>query len=300
METTYLNPERGSIIQFAWSLQKDGFCERTIINYTKALERLEKLGAKLNDPDSIKSVVSLQSKWSIATKATVVAAYAKYATINKIEWVRPKYKGTNKLPYIPLESEIDALIAYCGKKTSTILLLLKETGIRIGEALDLEWQEVNFERRMIVLNKPEKHGNARCFRVSEKLVTMLLRLKKDEKYIFGIGSKHSVICNFNHQKIKASIELANPHLRQIHFHTLRHWKATTEYHKTKDILHVMKILGHKSINNTLIYTHLVDFEKADDYHSATATTIQEAQKLIESGFDYVTEMSGIKLFRKRK
>ena len=62
----------------------------------------------------------------------------------------------------------------------------------------------------------------------------------------------------------------------------------------------MRLLGHKSINNTLIYTHLVDFEQSDEYASAIATTIQEAQKLIESGFEYVTEIDSIKLFRKRK
>jgi site-specific recombinase XerD len=28
-----------------------------------------------------------------------------------------------------------------------------------------------------------------------------------------------------------------------------------EYHRAKDILHVMQLLGHKSIKNTLIYTH---------------------------------------------
>ena len=27
-----------------------------------------------------------------------------------------------------------------------------------------------------------------------------------------------------------------------------------EYHRTKDILRIMKILGHKNIKNTLIYT----------------------------------------------
>ena len=90
---------------------------------------------------------------------------------------------------------------------------------------------------------------------------MLLRLKKDEKLIFGTGSNHSVICNFRRQRKKAVVALANPHFGQIHFHTLRHWKATTEYHKTKDILHVMRLLGNKSINNTLIYTHLVDLAK---------------------------------------
>jgi len=72
-----------------------------------------------------------------------------------------------------------------------------------------------------------------------------------------------------------------------------------EYHKTKDILHVMNMLGHKSIQNTLIYTQLLNFEN-EEYHSATAKTIEEAKQLIESGFEYVTDLEGVKLFRKRK
>jgi len=36
------------------------------------------------------------------------------------------------------------------------------------------------------------------------------------------------------------------------------------------------------------------------YHSATPKTIEEAKQLIETGFEYVCDMEGIKLFRKRK
>jgi hypothetical protein len=50
-----------------------------------------------------------------------------------------------------------------------------------------------------------------------------------------------------------------------------------EYHKTKDILHVMKRLGHKQIENTLIYTQLIQYEN-DEYHSAVAETTEEARK----------------------
>ena len=72
-----------------------------------------------------------------------------------------------------------------------------------------------------------------------------------------------------------------------------------EYHKTRDILHVMKMLGHRNIQNTLIYTQLVDFE-GDEFHSATAKNVEEAQKLIEEGFEFVCDYDDIKLFRKRK
>jgi integrase len=86
---------------------------------------------------------------------------------------------------------------------------------------------------------------------------------------------------------------------QIHFHTLRHWKATMEYHKTKDILHVMNLLGHRNIESTLVYTQLISFE-SDEYYSAVARNVEEARKLLEEGFEYVCQKDGIILFRKRK
>ena len=64
-------------------------------------------------------------------------------------------------------------------------------------------------------------------------------------------------------------------------------------------MHVMKILGHRSINNTLIYTHLIDF-RDDEYVSKVGTTSRETCQLIEAGFEYVTELNEAKFFRKRK
>jgi len=61
----------------------------------------------------------------------------------------------------------------------------------------------------------------------------------------------------------------------------------------------MHVLGHKSIKNTQIYMHLSDFS-SEEYYSAIARTIDEARKLIESGFSFVCDMDGVKLFSKRK
>lgn len=185
------------------------------------------------------------------------------------------------------------------KKTIPLSVCVKETGMRIGEALDLEWTDVDFERNTILLNTPRKHGNARAFEMSDKLQAMLKRLPKEDNTVFGKRSKHSVICNFSRQRKFAAIKLSNPRLLRIHFHTFRHWKATAEYQKTKDILHVMRMLGHKSIQNTLVYTQMVEF-KNEEYISATATTIEDAKKLVEAGFEYVTDIDSMKLFRKRK
>jgi len=72
-----------------------------------------------------------------------------------------------------------------------------------------------------------------------------------------------------------------------------------EYHKTKDILHVMQILGHKNINNTLIYTQLINF-KDDDYIAKVVHSEQEVCQLLEAGFEYVCDYDANKILRKRK
>jgi hypothetical protein len=74
-----------------------------------------------------------------------------------------------------------------------------------------------------------------------------------------------------------------------------------EYHRTKDILYVKELLGHKNIQNTLVYTHLVNFED-DEFHTAVADSTEKACKLVEAGFEYVTGEynDGGKIFRKRK
>jgi len=61
----------------------------------------------------------------------------------------------------------------------------------------------------------------------------------------------------------------------------------------------MNLLGHKNIQNTIIYTHLINFED-DEYHTAVALNVEEARKLIEVGFEYICTHENRMIFRKRK
>ena len=102
---------------------------------------------------------------------------------------------------------------------------------------------------------------------------------------------------------RMAIKLQNPRLLEVHFHSLRHWKATMEYHKTKDLLHVMAFLGHKKSDNTLLYVQLdqkLFNESQDEFIVKTARTPEEGTKLIEVGFQLADTMGGIHLYRKRK
>lgn len=62
----------------------------------------------------------------------------------------------------------------------------------------------------------------------------------------------------------------------------------------------MKLLGHRNIKNTLIYTQLIKPGNDEEYISKVAKTIDEARMLVEAGFEYVCEIEKAKLFRKRK
>jgi integrase len=94
-------------------------------------------------------------------------------------------------------------------------------------------------------------------------------------------------------------KLNDPSLRTIRLYDFRHYYATMEYAKTRDILHVKQQMGHKKIETTLIYTQLLNLSE-DEWTCKTATNINEATQLIENGFEYITEIDGMKLFRKRK
>ncbi|MDH5437457.1 MAG: site-specific integrase [Candidatus Bathyarchaeota archaeon] len=157
--------------------------------------------------------------------------------------------------------------------------------------------------RIITLNNPEKNSNPRIFKVSSKLIDMLNALPKTSKRVFGdrsmLGRKATL---YRSRKLIAK-KLQNPRILRIHFHTLRHWKATILYHQTKDVIYVKNFLGHKRIENTLLYIQLAETifkDVSDQFISRVAKTVKGARSLIEAGFEYVTDMNGLKIFRKRK
>ena len=291
---------KGKIVEFLWWMKKQGYSKHTIFSRGKKLQRLVRLGANLLDPESVKETIAKQEKWSESHKEAVVCAYDLFVRWLGLEWDKPRYRKVQKLPFIPLEREIDDLIAGCSKQISTFLQIAKETGARAGEIFQLRWDDVDFERRTIRI-APEKGSNPRIFRISGKLLGMLVKLpRRDERIFSHYKNLNSLTRTFQRQRKRIAHKVANPRLLKISFHTLRHWKATMEYAKTRDILHVMKMLGHKSIKNTLIYTQLVKGTEEDEFICKIARTPKEISQLIELGFEYVCEQDGLKFFRKRK
>jgi integrase/Zn ribbon nucleic-acid-binding protein len=244
---------KGKILEYAWHLRKRGQTESTIRNRTQALNRLIEKGADLMNPGSVETILATESL-TAATKTMYVESYRSFTVAFHIEWIPVKVRYEPKQPFLPLESEIDQLIAACGKRTATFLQVLKDTGARAGEACKLKWTDANTENLTISINDPEKGSRSRTVKVSAKTIAMINALpKKHGEHIFN-PYRASLQDSFRRTRNKLARTLQNPRLLQIHFHTLRHFKASMEYKRTRDILHVRRLLGHRSIQNTEIYS----------------------------------------------
>ena len=283
---------------FAWWMKKQGYAEQTIESRTKLLKTMVHRGAELNNPETIKEVIAKQN-WSPERKETAVHTYSLWLKMTGGKWEPPRYKRIERLPWIPTEQEVDQLIGGCSHRIASFLQLLKETGMRPGEAWQVKWTHVDFERSAVYVT-PEKGSKPRFLKISSALASMLNALKKKNDFVFQNGKLHHFDDGFRMQRKRIAFKLSNQRINLITFRTLRHFKATMEYHRTKDILHVMQLLGHRSIKNTLVYTHLVNFE-SDEYISKVTKTAEETCKLIEAGFEYVcTTPDQLMVFKKRK
>lgn len=293
--------EQGSIIDFYWYVKKQGYSDATAETRFKIIKLLHKRGVNIADPEAVKLAIAKMDSWSNGHKLVAVHAYDNYVKMLGIKWEPPTYNPVKSLPFVPQEKEIDTLISGCSKKIATSLLLLKETGCRVGEAWMLRWTDLDEENSTINI-RAEKGGNPRQLKISARLISMLLRLPKTNDYIFGNTSLSAHRWRFDQQKRALSVKLQNPRLLKIKFHSLRHWKASREYATTKSLLHVKEMLGHRNIVSTMTYAHLIPFDdESEQYFHATAKTDQEAGDLIDQGFTYVcTTPSGTMMFKKKK
>ena len=302
------------ISNFREDQQANGRAEETIRSRTQALRQVSKI-VDINDPNLVKQWLgdtknehqfSKPCTWTNKTKVKFVDTYQTYLNYKGFTWNKPRYQVTQKLPFIPTELEIDQLIASCGTVTATVLQMLKETGMRIGELTQLNATDIDYERKTVNIT-PEKGSNPRILPISDKLIAMTKALPKDPraKYKTLFQNHKDTLRDYLCSQRKAVAQkLNNPRIAKIGFHTLRHWKGTMLYHDLHDLRHVQKVLGHKQITSTVIYENtacalwLEDIN--DNFVCKVAHNEQEETELINTGFQHVNNRGELAFYKKRK
>lgn len=291
------------IFNVLWNMKKRGLAFDTIRNADKALSALSKR-CDLRDPEFVKSTIAKFE--SIGYKRNLVWAYDTYAKFYGIEWEKPLYWAPAKIPKIPLETHIEAIISRACQKTALAIAISKDTGLRPIELCGLTQKHLDLDKGL-VYPETAKHGAPRVLKLTRRTLKMLNiwiiknDLKPNEK-IFGKWTTDNYGKSFRYYRNLTAKKLQEPEIRTIKLYHLRHYFATMLLKKTNRIVYVQQKLGHKDIRKTLIYAQIIDVLEDDDFNVEIAQTVEEAKKLIENGYEYVTGEydDGGKLFRKRK
>ena len=293
---------KGKLVEYLFHCNRQGRADSTIRYRKSILTTLISLGANLLDPESVKDVIAAYGEWAASSKKLAVQIYSSFLKTLGLTWERPKYMVPDRMPFVPLEEEIDALISGCGKLMGTFLQGLKDTGADPGELIPTTEIDIDTERKIVRINHPVKGHYAGTGEISDAFIKRVKTLRKRPGgRIFS--NYTTMAANFRDQRKRMARKLGNPRLLEISFTTFRHWKGTMEYHKTRDIYYVKTLLRHKRLRSTEFYVHLereIFKAKKNEFHVKAVKTLDEACKLIEVGFEKVDEIDGYHLYRKRK
>ena len=170
-------------------------------------------------------------------------------------------------------------------------LLILNTGLRMGEALALQWTDVNFATRTLNVNKNsiitpdrDESGNKvgtyklkiqnstktsssnRRVPLNQSAIQALYALKAGNDAPFVIVGTHGGPTRVYNFERSFHVILRNAGLPQYGVHALRHTFASLMFSAGADVKVISKILGHASVKITYdIYVHLFE----EDYRSAT-------------------------------
>lgn len=140
-----------------------------------------------------------------------------------------------------------------------LVVFAVHTGMRISEILNLTWRQVNMNSCLVMLdNRTHITKNGRVRSVPLNAVALdILKRKSDSfngQYVFTFSSQNIKKNNLEHRFKRAILKAGLD--KKLHFHSLRHTFASWLVQRGESIYIVSKLLGHRSIKTTQIYSHL--------------------------------------------
>lgn len=162
---------------------------------------------------------------------------------------------------------LDKAVGVCGSMDRALFTLLARTGIRIGEALGLEWDDINFEARTATISKNWDSKLKRIGKPKNKK-TREVDLSPGTVAALGVvkqlhGEEYTGPIFVDKKGDRLKYDLVARHFEQIRpreigLHGLRHTYATLRIAKGDNIVDVSNQLGHHDPGFTLKrYAHWV-------------------------------------------
>jgi integrase len=232
------------------------------------------------------------SEKTLANHITLLTTMLNAATSFKTPWLLkvPKFNKpkvslfSRDFRYLRTEEEIRRFLTAARDEGEQVFVLYAAaiyTGLRAGELAALEWQDVDFERRLITVQRsfggPTKSDRVRYAPILTPLLAILRewRLRHPGRLVFTnrdgrrLAPSARIYQEVLHRVLDAAgfpaVEEGGKVRRYIVFHSLRHTFAAHWVARGGDIFKLQKILGHQSIAMTMRYAHLAPEAYAADF-----------------------------------
>ena len=248
----------------------EGCSKRTIQYYRLTIEKMLKV---MNQPirkistDDMRSYLSQYQEWNGCSKVTVdnvrrnISSFFSWLEEENYILKSPmrrihKIKTNQQVKEIITDEDIEMLRDSCSCKRDLAMIdLLYSTGIRVGELVNLNISDVDFEaRECVVFGKGGKERKV-YFDAKSKLhlqAYLASRVDNNEALFVTLDAPHDRL-KISGVEIRMRSLGRSSNLTRIHPHKFRRTMATRAIDKGMPIEQVQKILGHSQIDTTMQY-----------------------------------------------
>lgn len=201
------------------------------------------------------------------TRLRVVADYMALLGLPSIQArLIPIPKREATIPAFLTPSEVEAMIAcsYNLRNAFTISLLYS-SGIRLSELIQLNRDQIN-DRRFTVIGKGNKPRLCFIDRRTEQLMEQYLKTRTDraDALIISAVNKQRMTPT-NVQLLIRNSAMRAGITKKVTPHTLRHSFATNFLRNNGNMRYLSTMLGHASLDTTMMYAHVVDNDLQKQY-----------------------------------
>ncbi len=217
-----------------------------------------------------------ERKWSPATRNRWQAGFSlvyrvgidnELITKNPAAKIRRKTENNGRVRFLSDEEEARLVKAIRTRFPEFLphLMLSLHSGMRMSEQYSLTWGQVDFQMRLLYLPKT-KNGDARSIPLNDIALHALHQLKKQgrgSKVVFPSARAPEEGGALQGSRGWFPVALEEAKLEQYSWHCNRHTFASRLVMAGVDLRTVASLLGHRTLQMVMRYSHLAPQHQAD-------------------------------------